>query len=118
GLRNVVGLDWSGADNSLYVMQHGRDQLDMFPQYFSAKQSAELPAECMYKINKGDNAGWPYIYYDHIQGKKILSPEYGGDGKKEGSSKFIDPVAAYPVHLAPNGLLFYTGNMFPEKYRN
>lgn len=118
GLRNVVGLDWNFQDNSLYVMQHGRDQLDMFPQYFSAKQSAELPAECMYKISKGDNAGWPYIYYDPFRKQKMLAPEYGGDGKKEGSNQYIDPVAAYPAHLAPNGLLFYTGDMFPEKYRN
>ena len=99
-------------------MQHGRDQLDMVPQYFSAKQSAELPAECMYKISKGDNAGWPYIYYDPFKKQKMLAPEYGGDGKKEGSNQYIDPVAAYPAHLAPNGLLFYTGDMFPEKYRN
>jgi glucose/arabinose dehydrogenase len=25
---------------------------------------------------------------------------------------------AFPGHLAPNDLLFYTGNMFPERYRN
>ncbi len=118
GLRNVVGLDWNKQDNSLYVMQHGRDQLDMFPQHFSTKQAVELPSECMYKIEKGDNAGWPYIYYDHMQKKKMLAPEYGGDGKKEGSNQYIDPVAAYPAHLAPNGLLFYTGDMFPEKYKN
>jgi glucose/arabinose dehydrogenase len=71
----------------------------------------------MYAINKGDNAGWPYIYYDQEQKKKILAPEYGGDGKKEGDSKFINPVAAYPGHLAPNGLLFYTGDQFPENIK-
>jgi mono/diheme cytochrome c family protein len=72
----------------------------------------------MYALSKGDNAGWPYIYYDLFQKKKMLAPEYGGDGKKEGSSEFIDPVAAYPAHMAPNGLLFYTGNQFPVKYKN
>jgi glucose/arabinose dehydrogenase len=45
-------------------------------------------------------------------------PEYGGDGEKTLDSNFIDPVAAYPAHLAPDGLLFYTGDMFPEKYKN
>ncbi|MEO8885866.1 MAG: sorbosone dehydrogenase, partial [Mucilaginibacter sp.] len=45
-------------------------------------------------------------------------PEYGGDGKKTGGENAIDPVAAYPGHMAPNGLLFYTGNQFPEKYKN
>jgi glucose/arabinose dehydrogenase len=119
GIRNVVGIDWNQQDNQLFVMQHGRDQLhDIFPDLYTVKQNAELPAECMYALKKGDNAGWPFIYYDPFQHKKILAPEYGGDGKKEGHSKFIDPVAAYPGHMAPNGLLFYTGNQFPEKYRN
>ncbi|MDQ2720241.1 MAG: PQQ-dependent sugar dehydrogenase [Bacteroidota bacterium] len=119
GLRNVVGLDWNQQDNVLFVMQHGRDQLhDLFPQFYDEKTSAILPAECMYEIKKGDNAGWPYIYYDQIQKKKILAPEYGGNGKKEGDNKFINPVIAFPGHLAPNGLLFYTGNQFPEKYKN
>ena len=118
GLRNVVGLDWNQQNNTLYVMQHGRDQLTMFPEYYSVKQSAELPAECMFMIKKGDNAGWPYTYFDPFQKKKILAPEYGGDGKKEGDKKFIDPVVAFPAHMAPNGLLFYNGSMFPEKYKN
>ncbi|MBS1524700.1 MAG: PQQ-dependent sugar dehydrogenase [Bacteroidetes bacterium] len=119
GLRNVVGMDWNTQDNQLFVMQHGRDQLhDLFPQYFDAKQSAELPAECMYALKKGDNAGWPYMYYDQIQHKKIQMPEYGGDGKKVYTGNAINPVAAYPGHLAPDGLLFYTGNQFPAKYKN
>jgi glucose/arabinose dehydrogenase len=119
GLRNVVGLDWNNAVNELFVMQHGRDGLfQMWPQYYNAQQGAELPAECMYRVKKGDNAGWPYIYYDQFQKKKILAPEYGGDGKKPGDDKYIDPVVAFPGHLAPNGLLFYTGTQFPEKYRN
>lgn len=123
GLRNVVGLDWNRQDQSLYVMQHGRDNLhDLFPELYDVRASAELPAEALYKIEKGDDAGWPYIYYDQIQEKNILSPEYGGDGKKvpeEGKGKnAIDPIVAFPGHMAPNGLLFYTGSMFPEKYKN
>ncbi|MGI4804476.1 MAG: PQQ-dependent sugar dehydrogenase [Janthinobacterium lividum] len=119
GLRNVVGLDWNQQDNQLYVTQNGRDNLnDIFPEMFTAKQNAELPAECMYALKKGDNAGWPYIYYDYLQHKKIQSPEYGGNGKKEGDPKYLDPVAIYPAHMAPLGLLFYTGNQFPEKYKN
>ena len=119
GLRNVVGLDWNEKDNALFVMQHGRDQLhDLFPQFYDSKQSALLPAECMYEIHKGDNAGWPYIYYDELQKKQILMPEYGGDGKKTADKKYLDPVIAFPGHLGPNDLLFYTGNQFPEKYKN
>jgi glucose/arabinose dehydrogenase len=119
GLRNVVGLDWNTATNSLFVMQHGRDQLhELFPDLYDSKQSAELPAECMYELHKGSNCGWPYIYYDQLQHKKILAPEYGGDGKKTAGEDAQDPVMAFPGHLAPDGLLFYTGNMFPEKYKN
>ncbi|MDT3401583.1 PQQ-dependent sugar dehydrogenase [Mucilaginibacter terrae] len=119
GLRNVVGLDWNQQNNQLFVMQHGRDQLNyMFPDLYTEKESAIYPAECMYALKKGDNAGWPYIYYNQDLHKKILAPEYGGDAKKEGDAKFIDPAAAFPGHLAPNGLLFYTGSMFPAKYKN
>jgi glucose/arabinose dehydrogenase len=119
GLRNVVGLDWNTVTNSLFVMQHGRDQLNnLYPDLYDTKQSAELPAECMYELHLGSNCGWPYIYYDQIQHKKILAPEYGGDGKKTAGDDAQDPIMAFPGHLAPNGLLFYTGTQFPEKYRN
>jgi glucose/arabinose dehydrogenase len=120
GLKNVVGLDWNSSTNSLFAMMHGRGAFhDMFPQYYTPQQSAELPAETMYEIKApGADAGWPYVYYDHKQRKKMLTPEFGGDGKKTGGEKALDPVAAFPAHLAPNALLFYTGTMFPEKYRN
>jgi glucose/arabinose dehydrogenase len=60
GLRNVVGLDWNQSLDQLFVMQHGRDQLfQLDPDLYTAKQSAELPAETMYALKKGDNAGWP-----------------------------------------------------------
>jgi glucose/arabinose dehydrogenase len=119
GLRNVVGLDWNKQTNQLFVTQHGRDQLyQLFPDIYDAKQSAELPAETLYALKQGDDCGWPYIYYDPMLKKKILAPEYGGDGKKTGGEKAIDPVAAFPAHMAPNALLFYTGTMFPARYRN
>jgi glucose/arabinose dehydrogenase len=119
GLRNVVGLDWNNQLNQLFVTQHGRDMLNnLFPDMYDTTVSAELPSETMYAINKGDNAGWPYIYYDHFKGKKMMAPEYGGDGKKTVDDKFINPAMAFPAHMAPNGLLFYTGNQFPARYKN
>ena len=119
GLKNVVGLDWNNQTNSLFVLQHGRGKFDDFyPQYYTPKQSAELPAETMYELHQGDDAGWPYVYYDQFQKKKILAPEYGGDGKKTGGEKTINPLAAFPAHMGPNALLFYTGTLFPAKYRN
>lgn len=120
GTRNVVGLDWNTAINELFVMQHGRDGFStMFPELYTDEQSAELPAEEMLLAKKSSNFGWPYCYYDWQQEKKLLNPEYGGDAKKQGRCEGIPkPVVAFPGHWAPNGLLFYTGNKFPEKYRN
>jgi glucose/arabinose dehydrogenase len=119
GLKNVVGINWNSSTNSLFVMQHGRGPFDdKFPQYYTPKQSSELPAETMYELHQGADAGWPFVYYDQFQHKKMLSPEYGGDGKKTVEGKYLDPLAAFPAHLAPNDLLFYTGNMFPERYKN
>ncbi|MHB1177413.1 MAG: PQQ-dependent sugar dehydrogenase [Daejeonella sp.] len=119
GLKNSVGIDWNSNTKSLFATQHGRGAFeDKFPQYYTAKQNAELPAETMFEVSEGSDAGWPFVYYDHIQKKNILAPEYGGDGKIAGDKKFIDPVVAFPAHLAPNDLLFYTGSMFPKRYKN
>ena len=119
GLRNVVGLDWNKEIDQLFVTQHGRDMLHtLYPDLYDQKTSANLPAETMYLLKEGDDAGWPYIYYDQLQKQKILAPEYGGDGKKTGGENALDPIVAFPGHLAPNALLFYTGDMFPEKYKN
>lgn len=120
GLRSVVGLDWNTKDEHLYVMQHGRDQLSQFfPSLYTSDQNAELPAEEFFKLKKGSDCGWPYCYYDGFQNKKMLGPEYGGDGKKqERCSGKEQPIMAFPGHWAPNAVLFYTGKMFPEKYKN
>lgn len=120
GLRNVVGLDWNTTVNELFVMQHGRDQLSqLHPNLYNDQQSAELPAEEMFMVKEGANCGWPYCYYDGFQKKKVLAPEYGGDGKKEDRcANMQKPLVAFPAHMAPNGLLFYTGDKFPAKYKN
>ena len=119
GFKNIVGLDWNSKTNSLFIMHHGRDLLhDLYPQYYTVEQNNRLPAETMYELHQGSDGGWPYAYYDPKLHKKILAPEYGGDGIKEGGAHAQDPVIDFPAHLAPNGLLFYTGNMFPQKYTN
>ncbi len=119
GLRNVVGIFWNNDANQLFVTQHGRDALhDLYPKLYTAEQSAELPAECVFALKQGDDAGWPYVYYDWQKNKNMLGPEYGGDGQKEADPKYIKPVIAFPGHWAPDGLLFYTGNQFPAKYKN
>lgn len=118
GYKNTVGLDWNTKTNSLFVIPHGRDGLDAFPQFFTKEQNTLLPAEAMFEVKKGTNGGWPYTYYDHKQKKHILAPEYGGDGKKPATVNAQSPTIAFPAHLAPNGLLFYSGTSFPAKYRN
>ncbi|MCJ7466800.1 MAG: PQQ-dependent sugar dehydrogenase [Maribacter sp.] len=118
GIRSIVAISWNDQDNSLYAVQHGRDYLhNHAPQYYSQWQNAVLPAEEFMKIKQGDDFGWPYTYYDPFKKKRIIAPEYGGDGIKE-SAIYADPVMGLPAHWAPNDLLFYTGNQFPERYKN
>jgi glucose/arabinose dehydrogenase len=120
GSRNIVGMVWNNTYNNLYAMQHGRDMLHVhFPEIFTPESAVELPAEEFLLIKKGANFGWPYCYFDHIQDKKVLAPEYGGDGKTQARCEGMDrPILGFPGHWAPNDLLFYTGNQFPEKYKN
>lgn len=120
GIRNAVALDWNSQTDHLYVVQHGRDQLNtLWPEYYNAEQNAALPAEEFFLVNEGDNFGWPYAYYDWQKEQKMVMPEYGGDGEtpaEEGA--YEDPILAFPGHWAPNDLLFYTARQFPEKYQN
>lgn len=120
GLRSVVAMDWNTTENCLYVVAHGRDDLRLlFPKLFTAWQSAVLPAEEFLKIKEGTDAGWPYYYYDPIKKKKLLNPEYGGNGIiQRNGAKYAQPIMAFQAHWAPNDLLFYTGDQFPARYKN
>lgn len=120
GLRSVVALQWNNADNNLFTVVHGRDYLhNTWPAQFSAWQGAVLPSEVFLKLKDGSDAGWPYHYYDQIQNKYFLNPEYGGDGEKQGDvHDLVDPLIGFPGHFAPNDLLFYTGDQFPDRYQN
>ena len=118
GLRNGEGFAFDTAGR-LFVTQHGRDQLSQnWPSLFTSEQNAELPAEEIVQLEKGADYGWPECYYDGLQNKLVLAPEYGGDGKKVGvcASKKA-PVASLPGHWAPNDLLIYCGNAFPAAYQ-
>lgn len=120
GIRNAVAIRWNNTENKLFVVQHGRDQLSqLYPELYTVQQGADLPAEEFFQVSDGDNFGWPYCYYDGTQKKRVLAPEYGGNGSKTGRCTATkDPIMTFPAHFAPNDLLFYTGTMFPEKYRN
>lgn len=120
GIRNAVAMAIEPRSNELYVMQHGRDQLgDNWPSHFTQHKSAETPAEEMLHVVKGADFGWPYCYFDAALGRRVLAPEYGGDGRVTGRCERTRPnVGAFPAHWAPNGLLFYTGSAFPARYRD
>ena len=119
GIRNAVAITFAPSGN-LYVVQHGRDMLsNNWPQLFSDAKSAETPAEELFQVKAGDDFGWPYCYFDPELKKKVLAPEYGGNGTAEGLCAGKKGNNGYfPGHWAPNSILFYTGAMLPSRYRN
>lgn len=120
GIRNAVALNWNSSVDKLYALQHGRDDLHRYwPEFYTDDQNVELPSEIFFDLEEGDDMGWPYYYYDHVQNKKILNPEYGGNGvKTDSTDKAKTPLLGFPGHWAPNDVLFYKGDLFPEKYKN
>ena len=119
GLRNTFALAIH-PDGGLYGVQHGRDQLHQsWPHLFTEEESAEKPSEELVRIERGDDFGWPFCYHDPELGRRVLAPEYGGDGEAAGlCAERKEPNFAFPAHWAPEAILFYTGDQFPERYRN
>lgn len=119
GIRHSVGICYNQKSERLYAMQHGRDQLHEFwPEYYSLKESAELPAEEFLEVAPGSDFGWPYCYYDHKRKVKLLNPEYGGNTDSTGRCSSKDyPLMGFPGHWAPNALEFYDGDNFPISYK-
>ena len=120
GIRSVVAMNWNPVNDELYVVIHGRDDLlRLWPNKYSPWESALLPSEEFIMVTEGSDFGWPYCYFDQIKNKKVLAPEYGGDGEIVGRcSEFNDPIIGFPGHWAPNDLVFYEGEQFPERYKN
>jgi glucose/arabinose dehydrogenase/mono/diheme cytochrome c family protein len=120
GIRNAVAVSWNDQANKLFALQHGRDDLHRFwPELFTEEQNVELPAEEFIDIEEGDDFGWPYCYWDPFQHKKFLNPEYGGNGVSTDRCEGIkEPLIGFPGHWGPNDLIFYKGDMFPEKYKS
>jgi glucose/arabinose dehydrogenase len=119
GTRNVVALDWNDEEQALYFVMHGRDQLStLWPKHYDDQDSAEMPAEEFHRAVPGADYGWPFTYVDPRDGKRLLAPEYGGNGRIEAEpGRYQKPLHAYPAHWAPNDLVFYTGTRFPPRYR-
>jgi glucose/arabinose dehydrogenase len=127
GLRNAVALAWNSRTNELWGVPHGRDMLfENWPQFFTVEEDAVLPAEEFVRITNGSDTGWPYCYVDAVfQRRKVLAPEYGGDGVIVSNpamgincASYTQPMVSFGAHWAPNGLHFYTGQQFPRRYHD
>jgi len=119
GIRNADGITIDASGHQVFATQHGRDQLGDFAPLYKPEQGAQLPAEELLKVDAGGDYGWPECYYDDVQNKLVLAPEYGGDGGKiqgECANK-QGPVAAYGAHWAPNDVVLYYGKQFPTAYQ-
>lgn len=100
GLRNTVGFDWDPRTQKIWFTDNGRDYMgDDLP-----------PDKLNYAPVQGLDFGFPY--YD---GKNLPDPIYGKLRKQNG---ITPPTYELPAHVAALGMSFYTGEMFPENYRN
>jgi len=100
GVRNTVGFTWHPSTNKLWFTDNGRDWL-----------GDDIPA-CELNMATDDNMhfGFPYCH----QGD-LLDDEFG---KNKKCKDYTPPVQKLGAHVAPLGVEFYTGNMFPDKYRH
>ncbi|HXW72432.1 MAG TPA: PQQ-dependent sugar dehydrogenase [Methylocella sp.] len=119
GLRNGEGISFDEAGR-IFATQHGRDQLaENWHGFYSSEEGQNQPAEELVELKAGADFGWPECYYDDVQKKLVLAPEYGGDGGKTVGicAEKTPPVAAFPAHWAPNDMLIYKGTLFSPPYR-
>ena len=101
GIRQVFCMDFHPVSKVLYFTENQRDWL-----------SEDQPND---KLNRllhpgSDNFGFPYC-----DGGDVDDPIYGWG---HSCSEFTKPVAQLGPHSAPLGMRFYTGHMFPAKYRD
>ena len=100
GIRNSVGFAWHPETGELWFTDNGRDNLgDNLP-----------PGELNRAYKQGLHFGFP-----HCHGGDIPDPRFG---KGVDCSNFEAPVQRLGPHVAPLGITFYDGDMFPEEYIN
>jgi glucose/arabinose dehydrogenase len=120
GIRDIGSLDWSPADGHVYGIMHGRDNTHRFwPDLVSTDEDEHIADE-MHRITKSTDFGWPYTYFDGVRNIRLVSPEYGGDGRTSpATGTYSTPVLTFQSRRpAPVDLMFYTGKSFPRSYRN
>lgn len=99
GVRNSVGFTWHPETRDLWFTDNGRDMLgDDIP-----------PCELNHAPRQGLHFGFPYCH-----GGDILDPKFGKD---RDCANYTPPVQKLGPHVAPLGVKFYTGDMFPPEYR-
>lgn len=100
GIRNTVGFTWHPETKALWFTDNGRDMMgdDIPPCEFNSAPTA------------GMHFGYPYCH-----GGTIKDPEFGD---KRPCSDFTPPIQNLNAHVAPLGVKFYTGSMFPSEYKN
>ena len=100
GVRNSVGMAFHPQTKHLWFTDHARDWM-----------GNDLPHdELNVATAKGQHFGFPYCH----QGD-VIDPVYGGN---RSCDQFTPPVDKLGAHIAPMGLKFYTGSMFPREYAN
>lgn len=99
GIRNTVGFTWHPESGEMYFTDNGRDMLgDTIP-----------PCELNRVTEMGQHFGYPYCH-----GGYIKDPEFGD---KFPCEDFVAPAQKLGPHVAPLGIKFYTGDLFPEAYK-
>ncbi len=90
GVRNPEGLAINPADGKLWAQEHG------------PKGGDEINI-----IEKGGNYGWPVVSFGvNYDGSPV------GQGKQHHAG-MVDPVWHWTPSIAPSGMTFYTGDLFP-----
>jgi glucose/arabinose dehydrogenase len=97
GVRNSLGFDWSPQSKQLYFTDNGRDWL-----------SEDAPSDELNRVVKpGEHFGAPFCYGGN------LDSEFGWG---HSCDEFTPPITLLGPHVAPLGMRFYTGRMFPREY--
>ena len=100
GVRNSVGFDFHPMNNKLFFTDNGRDWLG------DDSPSCEL--------NRVDFEG-QFFGYPFKHASNVMDPEFG---KVNTGYDFVDPILELGAHIAPTGVAFYTGSMFPSQMKN
>lgn len=100
GVRNSVGFAWHPETGELWFTDNGRDNMgDDVPN-----------CELNHAPKAGMHFGFPYCHQGNVP-----DPEFGTGHKCEDYSA---PAQLMGPHVAPLGMRFYTGSMFPAEYKN